>query len=72
MFPPFFKLMDDGIWFMLPAELWPIVGDFLFMSISREETSNSLVLRLKPSMAYAILYPGDEDGEGFVQPCQIS
>lgn len=56
---------------MLPAELWPIIGDFLFMIITPHEQTQSIKLNIKPSQGYAIIYPGDEPGEGFVIPCCI-
>jgi hypothetical protein len=54
---------------MLPAVLWPIVGDFLFMEITPH--GDSLLLIIKPATCYAIIYPTEENGEGFVQPCII-
>jgi len=61
-----------SIWFKLPDVLWPIVGDFIFMEISPHPASDSIQQKIKPAVAFAIIFPGDESGEGFVQPCSIS
>ena len=60
-----------SIWHKLPSVLWPIVGDFIFMDIAPHD-SGGLRLTIKPAIAYAIIFPGDEQGEGFIQPCLIS
>ena len=54
----------------LPTELWTIIGDFIFMKI--HQYGESLLLELKPSEGYAIVYPSDEEGHYFVEPCLIS
>ena len=55
---------------MLPPELWQITGEFIFVDIAPFE--DSLLLKIKPATCYAIIYPSDEGGEWFVEPCQIS
>ena len=49
------------IYYLLPPELWGIVGDFICMDVTQHE--DSLTVKIKPFMSYAIVYPGDERGE---------
>ena len=58
------------IYHLMPPELWPIVGSYLYMDVSPYK--GSLLLTIKPAEHFVILYPTDEAGEGFVQPCLIS
>ena len=58
------------IYYLLLPELWKIVGEYIYMDIKPHE--DSLLVTVKPSTCYAIVYPGDEGGEWFVEPCTIS
>ena len=58
------------IYYLLPPELWAIVGDYICMDVAQHE--DSLSVKIKPYASYAIVYPGDEKGEWFVEPCTIS
>jgi hypothetical protein len=67
---PRFHLKKMKIFYMLPTELWGVVGDFLYVTIQPHE--DSLSMSLKPTKCFCIVYPGDENGEGFIQPCVLS
>ena len=67
---PGLHLKNKMIFYMLPRELWGIVGDFLFVNIAPD--GDSLSMRLKPTKCFCIVYPGDEGGHGFIQPCVLS
>jgi hypothetical protein len=69
-FHPYLQIMT-AIWWKLPDVLWPIVGDFIFMKVSPHPPTDSIQLKIKPAVAYAIIYPGDEQGEAFVHPCVV-
>jgi hypothetical protein len=60
----------EPIYNKLPVVLWPIIGDFIFMDIFPHD--DSLLLVMKPAKTYAIIFPGDENGEGFIEPCLIT
>ena len=57
----------EPIWHKLPAVLWPIVGEYIFMDI--EPHGKTIKLTVKPAVCYLITWPKDEPGESFVEPC---
>ena len=57
-----------SIYYFLPQELWPIVGSFIFMDVTEE--GDSIRLTVKHASCYIIIYPKDENGHSFVEPCE--
>ncbi len=56
------------VWFRLPAELWNIVGEYIFSDL-RPTAGGSIEVALKPARFYRLHF---EEGLTFITPSDCS